>query len=142
MIDFLVVYLIFEGHLSNHFVILIENNVRCMFRAQITSPEPASPFSSGRTSSGRSESKESKTRPKPYRDIRHLREVVYPRDQETCPSEFCTDTRSKAVFFLTLPLIDVFSEENEVNSLVSDQPWWPIKWLLARGGRPRGESRK
>lgn len=41
----------------------------------------------------------------------------------TCPSEFCTDTRSKAVFFLTLPLIDVFSEENEVNSLVSDQPW-------------------
>ena len=51
------------------------------------------------------------------------REVVYPHDQETCPSEFCNDTRSKAVFFLTLPLIDVFSEENEVNSLVSDQPW-------------------
>ena len=62
MIDFLVVYLIFEGNLSNHFVILIENNVRCMFRAQITSPEPASPFSSGRTSNGRSESKDSKTR--------------------------------------------------------------------------------
>ena len=62
MIDFLVVYLIFEGNLSNHFVILIENNVRCMFQAQIMSPEPASPFSSGRTSNGRSESKESKTR--------------------------------------------------------------------------------
>ena len=57
MIDFLVVYLIFEGNLSNHFVILIENNVRCMFRAKITSPEPASPFSSRRTSNGRFESK-------------------------------------------------------------------------------------
>ena len=124
MIDFLVVYLIFEGNLSNHFVILIENNVRCMFQAQITSPEPASPFSSGRTSNGRSESKESKTRSDQNRTrTSGMREVVYPHDQETCPSEFCYDTRSKAVFFLTLPLIDVFSEENEVNSLVSDQPW-------------------
>ena len=124
MIDFLVVYLIFEGNLSNHFVILIENNVRCMFRAKITSPEPASPFYSGRTSNGRTESKESKTRSDQNRTgTSGMREVVYPRDQETCPSELCTDTRSQAVFFLTLPLIDVFSEENEVNSLVSDQPW-------------------
>ena len=40
----MVLFLIFEGYLANHFEILIENKVRCMFRAQITSPEPASLF--------------------------------------------------------------------------------------------------
>ena len=55
MINFMVVFLIFEGYLANHFEILIENKVRCMFRAQITSPESASLFSSGRTSNGRSQ---------------------------------------------------------------------------------------
>lgn len=44
MINFMVLFLIFEGYLANHFEILIENKVRCMFRAQITSPEPASLF--------------------------------------------------------------------------------------------------
>ena len=54
MINVVVVFLIFEGYLANHFEILIENKVRCMFRAQITSPEPASLFFSGRTSNGSS----------------------------------------------------------------------------------------
>ena len=44
MIDFLVVYLIFEGNLSNHFVILIENNVRCMFQAQTRHQSLHHPF--------------------------------------------------------------------------------------------------
>ena len=43
-----------------------------------------------------------------------LREVLYPFNQETFPREFCLDctlvhARSKAVFFLTFLLIDVFS---------------------------------